>query len=267
MTDKWLCPVCGGILTPDGGSYRCDEGHCYDIAKSGYVNLIRSNKSLHGDDRDMIRARNRFLDCGYYAPLRDALCEVLRETLAGTEAPVCLDAGCGECYYTAAMHNAVGGEMLGIDLSRDALIIGEKRRAELELAVASVNALPLGDGVTDAVISVFAPLCADEVHRVLRQDGSLIRVIPLARHLWGMKEVLYEHPYENAEERDAPEGFLSLGMRRVEYTAEIDGEHIGDLFSMTPYFYRTDRAGREKLAALASLSTELAFGILTYKKQ
>ena len=92
MTDKWLCPVCGGILTPDGGSYRCDEGHCYDIAKSGYVNLIRSNKSLHGDDRDMIRARNRFLDCGYYAPLRDALCEVLRETLAGTEAPVCLDA-------------------------------------------------------------------------------------------------------------------------------------------------------------------------------
>ena len=56
-------------------------------------------------------------------------------------------------------------------------------------------------------------------------------------------------------------------MRRVEYTAEIDGEHIGDLFSMTPYFYRTDRAGREKLAALASLSTELAFGILTYKKQ
>ena len=149
MTDKWLCPVCGGILTPDGGSYRCDEGHCYDIAKSGYVNLIRSNKSLHGDDRDMIRARNRFLDSGYYAPLRDALCEVLRETLAGTEAPVCLDAGCGECYYTAAMHNAVGGEMLGIDLSRDALIIGEKRRAGLELAVASVNALPLGDGVTD----------------------------------------------------------------------------------------------------------------------
>ena len=93
MTDKWLCPVCGGILTPDGGSYRCDEGHCYDIAKSGYVNLIRSNKSLHGDDRDMIRARNRFLDSGYYAPLRDALCGVLCETLAGTEAPVCLDAG------------------------------------------------------------------------------------------------------------------------------------------------------------------------------
>ena len=102
---------------------------------------------------------------------------------------------------------------------------------------------------------------------MLKAGGVLIRVIPLARHLWGMKEVLYEHPYENAEERDAPSGFLPLGMRRVEYTAEIDGAHIADLFTMTPYFYRTDRAGREELAALGSLRTEIAFGILTYRKQ
>lgn len=267
MTDKWLCPVCGGGLTAKDGSYRCGAGHCFDMAKSGYVNLILSNKSLHGDDREMIRARNRFLEGGYYAPLRDALCEVLRDALSGAVSPVCLDAGCGECYYTAGMHDAVGGEMLGIDLSRDALIIGEKRRAGLELAAASVNALPLGDGTADSVISVFAPLCAEEFHRVLKAGGVLIRVIPLARHLWGMKEVLYEHPYENAEERDAPSGFLPLGMRRVEYTAEIDGAHIADLFTMTPYFYRTDRAGREKLAALESLRTEIAFGILTYRKQ
>ena len=266
MTDKWLCPVCGGTMKESGGSHRCSSGHCYDIARSGYVNLIRSNKSLHGDDREMIRARHRFLESGYYEALREALCRTLGEALTGIGSPVCLDAGCGECYYTARLHSTVGGEMLGIDLSRDALMIGAKRNAGLELAVASVNALPLGDGSADAVISVFAPLAAGEFHRVLRRGGKLIRVIPLARHLWEMKEILYAQPYENREDADPPEGFVQVSFSRVEYTARIEGGAINDLFAMTPYYYRTGSEGREKLAGLSSLTTTVAFGILTYEK-
>jgi len=43
----------------------CENRHCFDIAKSGYVNLILSNKSLHGDDKEMITARRTFLNSRY----------------------------------------------------------------------------------------------------------------------------------------------------------------------------------------------------------
>lgn len=36
------CPVCGGVLHREERSLRCGAGHCYDIARQGYVNLLRS---------------------------------------------------------------------------------------------------------------------------------------------------------------------------------------------------------------------------------
>ena len=96
------CPVCGGVLHREERSLRCGAGHCYDIARQGYVNLLRSNQSKskrHGDDKRMVAARTAFLDAGYYAPLRDAVAAAAAEFTAG-DADV-LDAGCGEGYYTA----------------------------------------------------------------------------------------------------------------------------------------------------------------------
>ena len=70
------CPVCGGALHREERSLRCGAGHCYDLARQGYVNLLRTNRSKdkrHGDDKRMVAARTAFLDAGYYAPLRDAI--------------------------------------------------------------------------------------------------------------------------------------------------------------------------------------------------
>lgn len=91
------CPVCGGVLHREERSLRCGAGHCYDIARQGYVNLLRSNQSKskrHGDDKRMVAARTAFLDAGYYASLRDAVAASAAEFTAG-DADV-LDAGCGE---------------------------------------------------------------------------------------------------------------------------------------------------------------------------
>ena len=83
------CPVCGGVLHREERSLRCGAGHCYDIARQGYVNLLRSNQSKskrHGDDKRMVAARTAFLDAGYYAPLRDALAGTDTKVYAGEEA-------------------------------------------------------------------------------------------------------------------------------------------------------------------------------------
>ena len=127
------CPVCGGALHREERSLRCGAGHCYDLARQGYVNLLRTNRSKdkrHGDDKRMVAARTAFLDAGYYAPLRDAIAAAATEYTTG-DAGV-LDAGCGEGYYTAHVLHTLQAQgaspsVCGVDISRDALICAHRR--------------------------------------------------------------------------------------------------------------------------------------------
>jgi 23S rRNA (guanine745-N1)-methyltransferase len=134
---------------PKANHYNCENRHCYDISKSGYVNLLQSQRQAdkrHGDDRLMARARRAFLDKGYYRPLLSRL----QETAAEYAVSGCriLDAGCGECWYTSNIYEYLSGKnikaaVFGADISKDALTLGAKRGADIELAAASVFHLPM----------------------------------------------------------------------------------------------------------------------------
>jgi acetyl esterase/lipase len=108
---------------------------------------------------------------------------------------------------------------------------------------------------------------AEEYARVLRTGGRMVMVIPGARHLFGLKEVLYEHPYENRVQDTAINGFSLTEeqdiTKRITLRTEDD---LWNLFTMTPYFYRTSPADKERLRARAPLETEISFKILVYKK-
>ena len=74
-----LCPICASALQLNNKSCRCDNGHCFDVARQGYVHLLpvgQKNSKAPGDDKGMVAARRAFLDKGFYAPLRDALCDL-----------------------------------------------------------------------------------------------------------------------------------------------------------------------------------------------
>ncbi|MEG2204527.1 MAG: 50S rRNA methyltransferase, partial [Oscillospiraceae bacterium] len=104
----FVCPLCRAPLAPDSDNraLRCASGHSFDRAAKGYVHLLPSNRmhtKLPGDSKAMVDARRRFLDAGYYQPFSDAICRILTRELAPSPAPVLLDAGCGEGFYTAAL--------------------------------------------------------------------------------------------------------------------------------------------------------------------
>ena len=104
------CPLCGSPLTQEERGCICPARHSFDRAAAGYVHLLPPNR-MHskapGDDREMVAARAAFLERGYYAPLRQALEELVLEASAHLEGPVLLDSGCGEGYYTAGMFRAL----------------------------------------------------------------------------------------------------------------------------------------------------------------
>lgn len=266
------CPVCGELLTGEK-TLACKNNHCFDVARQGYVNLLRSNQASgkrHGDDALMVKARTAFLGRGYYSCLLDGITEQLDEFLG--ERAVIADLGCGECWYTSKIysHLTESGRdtgIYGIDISKTALISGAKRCRELNLAVGSIAALPIPDGSCNAVLSVFAPYNAAEVLRITEPGGYFIKVVPLERHLIELKSVIYDNPYENKAELENLPGFELVMQTRVEKKLLIDSaEDISNLFKMTPYYYKTGRDDQQKINSLTSLETTAQFLIETFVK-
>lgn len=104
----WKCPVCGSFMQHRGKSWSCAQGHNFDMAKSGYVNLLpvnRKHAKNPGDNAVMMRARKNFLDAGHYALLLQALEQAA--VRYGRAGGVLLDAGCGEGYYTEGVSKAL----------------------------------------------------------------------------------------------------------------------------------------------------------------
>lgn len=267
MESLLCCPNCGGALERDGGSYRCGRGHSFDLAREGYVNLLPANRrhsKAPGDDSKMVQARARFLDGGWYAPLRDKLWRLFDQHVP-QEAPRVLDAGCGEGYYTqalAARALARGGRLAGVDISKSAVKRAAKRCPGGEFAVASVYRLPLARERVDALVDCFSPLAPEEFHRVLKPGGVFFYVVPGPRHLWELKEVLYEKPYENQEKLECYQGFAYREVVPVEGRFTLtDPQDIQALFHMTPYAWKTPKAGVSRLMGRAQLNVSAQFRV------
>ena len=268
------CPLCGGPLWEVPGGLRCPGGHRFDRAREGYVHLLpvgQKHSRFPGDDKAMVNARRAFLDRGWYAPLREAL-EQLAVKCTGNE-PVVLDAGCGEGYYTQGVREALtsAGKMphvAGFDISKFAVQKAAKRCPELDLAVASAYHMPVEDGAVELVLNVFSPLAIEEFRRVLKAGGYYLYVVPAPRHLWELKEVLYDRPYPNEERATPYEGFAYREIVPVAYTVRLPTQaDIQALFQMTPYAWKTPGAGKARLAALSELACRVDFRVHVFQKE
>lgn len=268
-----ICPVCGESLEKSGKSYICSKNHTFDIAKSGYVNLLLSKhvgKTVHGDNKLMVQARRSFLDRGFYAPLLEALSEAVCGNLP--DGGTLLDAGCGEGYYTSGVGEALAksgknAEILGIDISKTAVEFAAKRSRDISFAAASVFHIPVPDRSCDMLVTLFAPYCGDEFLRVLKNGGVMIMAIPSENHLWELKQAIYDTPYKNEVKPYDLEGFSLAEKRRISYRITLGSQKdIQSLFSMTPYYYRTGKREQERLAALEKLEMQVDFELLVYHK-
>ena len=226
-----------------------------------------ASSKRHGDDKLMVLARSEFLEKDFYTPVRTALTEaLLRHASANMRI---LDAGCGEGWYTAhfAMELAAFSPVVaGVDISKDALRQAAKRGLT-NLAVASTAKLPVADNSCQAVLNIFSPPELKEFHRVLSEDGVLIRALPMENHLLGLKEAVYDTALLNPAPVTDIDGLQMLHGQPVQYTIELNhSDDIWNLFTMTPYYYKTGKSDQEKLRKRNHLTTQVEIVVLTYKK-
>lgn len=249
-----LCPVrgCGAPLERRERSWVCPRGHSFDVARSGYCNLLqpqdRRSKSP-GDPREAALARRRFLEAGH----GDFLLEALREEVQGTT----LDVGCGEGFFLGSL---APEEAHGVDLSVPAIELAARRWPGVHWWVANADRyLPFADGSFDTALSIAGRRPAAELRRVLK--GRLLVAVPGEDDLIELREeVLGEGRLLGRVEKTVAElaGFFELESHRTLRSVEtVDAR---DALAAT---YRGARQSQRK--ELGEMQVTLSFDLLRFK--
>ena len=178
-----------------------------------------------------------------------------------------MDAGCGEGSYDKYLYETLGApQIVGFDLSKETVRLASKLLPGAAFCVGGSFCAPVRDGWADLLLNIFSPMAEAEFARMLRPGGHLVYAVPTARHLFGLKEVLYERPYENEVRQTEYDGFTFVKAVESEAVLTLEGQAVQDLFAMTPYYWNTPANGAARLAACGSLTTEIGFRFLVYQK-
>ena len=269
---KYLrCPCCKGEMrvSDDEKTLFClgERKHCFDFSSKGYVNLA-GVRGITGDSKQAVRSRTDFLNKGYYSPIAEKLVDILSRYIPDG---IVVDAGCGEGYYTSKIAEK-GYDTIGLDLSKYAVDTLSSRlhcktNNSTLAVVSSIYEMPFCDSFANAVVSIFAPCAEDEILRVLSDNGFLIVVSAGAEHLMGLKEALYENVYTNDTRADMPNGMELVYRENLKFSITLENNtDVMNLFSMTPYYWRTSPEDSKKLCNINTLKTTVDINFLVYKK-
>ena len=269
------CPVCQERFDRAGSALRCSNGHSFDIARQGYVNLLPGGAEPGtADTCEMVAARTAFFAAGHYRPLIDAVASETAAAAAGVRGCL-IDAGAGTGEYLAAALEAAPGRIgLALDISKHAARRAARAHPRANAIVCDVwGRLPVRSGVTAAVMSVFAPRNAAEVERVLAPGGAFVIVTPDARHLRELIEPLGMISVDPSKgervRRTLGERFSLEHSRHVEQRAVLTVDDAVALVSMGPSARHTtlDRVREQAMGLGASIETTASVDISVWRSR
>jgi 23S rRNA (guanine745-N1)-methyltransferase len=265
-----LCPVrgCGEPLARGERAYACPRGHSFDIARSGYCNLLQPQDRRSkepGDPREAVLARRRFLEAGH----GDLLLGALREDIVQVPAvPAVLDLGCGEGFYLGSLAGERPLEAHGLDISTAAVDLAARRYPHVRWFIVNADrVLPYADASFDLVLSLTARRNAREAFRVLRPEGRLIVAVPGEDDLIEAREaVLGERLLRSRAEsvRTDFAAFFELESQRTLRRRErLTAPEIRDALAAT---YRGARESeRQRLDRLEAMDVTLSFDLFVFR--
>ena len=289
--DSLTCPVCGHELNKTGRQFHCENNHQFDVAKQGYVNLLQpqhKKSKQPGDSAEMVEARFRFLDEGYYQPISDKLNELVgKHYLTKSDQPYRItDAGSGEGYYTQRLHQYLqerihvpshddlqGNDLqvMGFDISQRAVKASCRRSKSIQWITATSSHIPVADKSQNVVLSLFSRIVPEEFSRILKKDGILYVASTGPQHLIELRNTLYQDVKQQAYNPTPTLSGAFTPLERelsanIHYTTDINSHQaINDLLLMTPHYWRAKESAKVTLQALETLTVTVDIMLTGYR--
>lgn len=232
VIDLLRCPHCTGPLSLTDTAVTCHDGHRFDIARQGYVNLLCTAPPRNADTAAMVGARLQVLQAGLF----DSVVETIAERWPSPATVV--EPGAGPGWYLAQL---VGDNDRG--LAGDISVAAARRAARAHPRIGAAvwdtwRPWPVVSREADLVVDIFAPRNAAESARVLHDDGLLVTVTPTPDHLqelrsgWGLLEVARDKSDRLTASLD--DHFHADGTTTVRQRHRLTAELASALIAMGP---------------------------------
>ena len=226
-----ICPVrnCALPLERDARRAFCARGHSFDIARSGYINLLQPQERRSkqpGDTAAAVAARRRLHDLGVTLPLLEGIAA----TLAPTSSDVALDAGCGDGFYLGELASRMGVDAHGVDISTTAIEAAAKRYPQCQWIVGNADRLiPYSDATFSIVLSITGRMNSKEFRRVLRPKGRLLVAVAAPDDLIELRGLGRDRAPRTIE--TFSQDFKLTGQSRVTAAADLDAASVRDVLA------------------------------------
>jgi 23S rRNA (guanine745-N1)-methyltransferase len=268
------CPVrnCHLPLDPGDRVWTCANGHSFDVARSGYVNLLQPQDRRSrdaGDPRAALDARARLLNAGIGHSILDAFVTTAAALLPDTGGVVA-DLGCGFGDALALLQARRPVLGVGIDLAAQAVDVAARRFRSTTWVVANADRrLPLLDGHVSLVLSLHARRNPEESRRVLADGGYLLVAVPAHDDLIELREAIQG----SRVERDRTEAVIAEHQASFDIVDQssarerhrLNSEQLRDLLRGT---YRGERATlAERVQSVTDLMVTLASDLLVLRRR
>ncbi len=219
----------------NGRRLFCPRGHSFDVARSGYINLLQPQdrrSKQPGDTPAAVAARRRLHDLGVTGPLLDGIAAMAQ----ASPGDVVLDAGCGDGFYLGSLARQSGCAVHGVDISIAAVEAAARRyppwESRCEWIVANADRfVPFADHSFSLVLSITGRMNAAEFRRVLRDDGRLLVALSAPDDMIELRSRAGNPARDRVPqtlETFAPQ-FTLIGRRQVTTAADLDAAAVQDV--------------------------------------
>ncbi|MEO8129653.1 MAG: putative RNA methyltransferase [Bryobacteraceae bacterium] len=224
------CPVRDCQLTLQRQDRRvfCPRGHSFDVARSGYINLLQPQERRSknpGDTAAAVTGRRRLHDLGVTTPILNAI----EEFAAPAPQDSVLDAGCGDGFYLGSLAGRHGFDAHGVDISISAVDAAARRYPACEWIVANADRLiPYASRSFSLILSITARMNPEEFRRVLKDEGRLLVALPAPDDLIELRGPGRERVTRTVETFSP--GFRLIRQTRITTAADLEEAAVEDVF-------------------------------------
>lgn len=247
---KFQCPKCHQVIQEvRGNSLICLNHHQYDLSKKGTVHFP-SHHLTSDYDHDMLLSRRKMIQNGLYLPLEKKIAELINEL--PTDSFV-VDMGCGEGSFVDHLKDKVKKEVVftGFDLSKDGVQLASDFSEKGFFFIGDVTNMPFRNESVDCLLNIFSPSHYEEMLRVLKPDGLIIKVIPESYYLKEMRELFYRdnpdrqnYSNENVYEKFKKDVHL-VKEEHLTFQVPIFHKNYEDTLKMSPILWGASDQAKE----------------------
>ncbi|MCQ4795586.1 methyltransferase domain-containing protein [Anaerofustis stercorihominis] len=235
------CPKCKSNMIIENNSLKCENNHCFDISKKGYINFLINRKPPEGYDKTFFEKRREMLNDGFYEHIAKEITNILDNC---TDVKNIVDAGCGDGYYSHIIEDK-NHNIFAFDFSKDAINVASRGVNNICFMVSDINDIPLKDKSMDCILNIYTPANYIEFKRILSDSGKIIKVVPGKEHLKELRHIIKEQlkneEYSNQEVIDCFKEHCELINRvRAKNTIRVNSKQLENLIRMTPLMFDID---------------------------